>query len=210
MLAKPDMAAITNLKLVAYGNAKENSDGSYSCQHGAGECEADAQELCLQYKLADDSTTDMWSQSMAAWPFILCMEEADGNPAKGESCYGSSMGNSTISWSTISECVENEFDVVTGAAKDATPSHDYVPWSLVDGSLLENTNLLQKAVCDAYTGDKPASCKLSLDIDVEAPTAERSYVTSACTDCCDKRACEDQGLFCKCASTVVGTTCGCI
>jgi hypothetical protein len=34
-----------------------------------------------------------------------------------------------------------------------------VPWALVDGALLENTNLLQKAVCDAYTGSPPASCK---------------------------------------------------
>ena len=37
--------------------------------------------------------------------------------------------------------------------------HVDVPWVLVDGVLLENTNLLQKAVCDAYTGTKPSSCK---------------------------------------------------
>jgi len=40
----------------------------------------------------------------------------------------------------------------------ATPSHDYVPWCLVGGAVLENTNLLQKAVCDAYTGAPPPSC----------------------------------------------------
>ena len=123
MLANEDMAAITDLKLVAYGNAQQTSSG-FSCQHGAGECEADAQELCLQYKLAGDSTADMWKQSMAAWPFILCMEEADGNPAKGEGCYSSSMANSTITWNDISDCVDNEFNTVTGAAKDATPTHD--------------------------------------------------------------------------------------
>jgi hypothetical protein len=157
-LAKEDMAAIIDLKLVAYGNAQQ-SGSSYSCQHGAGECEADAQELCTQYLLAGSDTSTMWSKSMEAWPFILCMEEADGNPAKGESCYTSAMGNSTVSWSQVSACVDNDFNLVTGAAKDATPKHDYVPWSLVGGELLENSNLLQKAVCDAYTGTKPASCK---------------------------------------------------
>lgn len=34
-----------------------------------------------------------------------------------------------------------------------------VPWCLVDGAVLENTNALQKAVCDAYTGVPPESCK---------------------------------------------------
>ncbi len=34
-----------------------------------------------------------------------------------------------------------------------------VPWVLVDGVLLENTALLQKTVCSAYTGIPPASCK---------------------------------------------------
>jgi hypothetical protein len=159
VLAKEDMAAIIDLKLVAYGNAKENADGSFDCQHGAGECESDAQELCTQYLLAGSNTNTMWSKSMEAWPFILCMEEADGNPAKGESCYNDSMGNSTVSWSQVSACVENDFSTVTGAAKAATPTHDYVPWVLVNGDLLDNQSLLQKAVCDAYTGTPPASCK---------------------------------------------------
>ncbi len=38
-----------------------------------------------------------------------------------------------------------------------------VPWCLVDGVVLENTNALQKAVCDAYTGTPPASCKAALE-----------------------------------------------
>jgi hypothetical protein len=39
-----------------------------------------------------------------------------------------------------------------------------VPWCLVDGTVLENTNLLQKAVCDAYTGVPPESCKYSAEV----------------------------------------------
>jgi len=39
-----------------------------------------------------------------------------------------------------------------------------VPWPLVDGVVLSNTNLLQKAVCDAYTGVPPASCKALAEV----------------------------------------------
>lgn len=124
VLSKPDMAAIIDLKLVPYGNAKQNADGSFSCQHGAGECESDAQELCTQYLLAHSDTTQMWSQSMTAWPFFLCMEQAEGNPTHGEACFASSMANSTVSWSSVSECVKTQFNTVTAAAKDATVKHD--------------------------------------------------------------------------------------
>lgn len=44
------------------------------------------------------------------------------------------------------------------AATDPT-GHTYVPWVLVDGKLLDNTNLLLKTICAAYTGPKPSSCK---------------------------------------------------
>ena len=106
-----------------YGNAKKNADGSFTCQHGAGECEADAQELCVQYHLTGD-LTQMWAQSLNAWPFFLCMEEAEGNPAKGQSCYNSSMNTTALPWSTISDCVANEFNIVTEEARKATPTHD--------------------------------------------------------------------------------------
>lgn len=154
------MAAIIDLKLVAYGNTKKNADGSFDCQHGAGECESDALELCTQYKLSGNiDSISSGDTSMAAWPFILCMEEEDGNPAQGQACFESTMNTTALSWSTVDACLKDEYDLVQNAAMKATPSHDYVPWALVDGALLENTNLLQKAVCDAYTGQPPASCK---------------------------------------------------
>lgn len=47
--------------------------------------------------------------------------------------------------------------------------HDYVPWVLVDGVLLENTNSLLSAICKAYTGPPPASCVHYFDVEpVEA------------------------------------------
>ena len=92
---------------------------------------------------------------MAAWPFILCMEQAEGNPASGESCYTSTMNTTALPWSTVKACSTDEADYVQTAAMKATPTHDYVPWALVDDVLLERTNLLQKTICDAYTGKIP-------------------------------------------------------
>lgn len=154
------MAAIIDLKLVAYGNTAQKSDGSFDCQHGAGECETDVMDSCVEVNLSDDKDAiATGSTAMQAWPFILCMEEADGNPSKGESCYESSMSGSTnVTWSTINDCVQNDASEVQTQAMKATPSHDYVPWVIVDNSQLENTNMLQKAVCDAYTGTPPESC----------------------------------------------------
>jgi hypothetical protein len=89
VLVKPGMATIIDLKLVAYGNTKQNADGSFTCQHGVS-AKSDALELCVQYKLSGDiSSIQTGETSMAAWPFILCMEEEDGNFAKGESCFSS-------------------------------------------------------------------------------------------------------------------------
>lgn len=159
-LAKSDIAAIVSLKLVAYGNTKMNADGTFTCQHGTGECDSDVLELCTQYKLSGNiNSISTGDTSMAAWPFILCMEEAEGKPEMGQSCYESTMNATVIPWSTISKCASTEADTVQNAAASATPAHDYVPWVLVDGVLLEHSDMLQYAICSAYTGIKPASCK---------------------------------------------------
>ena len=61
----------------------------------------------------------------------------------------------SIEWSTISDCAINNANTVQTAAMKATPDHDYVPWVLVNGNVVENSNALQKAICDAYTGSNP-------------------------------------------------------
>lgn len=166
------MVDIIDLKLVAYGNTQQNKDGTFSCQHGAGECETDAIELCTQYKLSGDlNSISTGATSMAAWPFILCMEEAEGDPRMGQTCYESTMSayNTTLPWSTVALCADEEYEAVQTEAMKATPDHDYVPWCLVAGEVLENTNLLQKAICDAYTGTPPESCKAPAAPDAAKP-----------------------------------------
>lgn len=167
MLALPDMVAIMDVQLVAYGNTKY-VDGEFTCQHGEDECTTDVYHSCVEYKLSGDlNSIETGDTALQAWPFILCMEKAEGDPSKAESCYNSSMNSTDVPWSTISTCEADESDIVQKTAMKATLPHDFVPWVTVDGEFLEHTNLLQKAICDAYTGTKPASCKTHLLIDDE-------------------------------------------
>ena len=161
-LAHADIAAIVDLTMVPYGNTKQNADGTYTCQHGADECTSDVIEMCVMYKLGSGniSNIETGATAMQAFPFLQCMEQQEGNPASAEGCFSKTMANSGLSWSTVQACANTEAKVVQDAGAKATPKHDYVPWPLVNGVVLENTNLLQKTICDAYTGPKPTSCKL--------------------------------------------------
>ena len=71
------------------------------------------------------------------------------------------MGNSTVTFDAVNKCSINDFDKVQTAAMKATAptDHQYVPWVLVDGELLDNDDLLLKSICDAYDGPTPPSCK---------------------------------------------------
>jgi hypothetical protein len=97
---------------------------------------------------------------MTAFPFLQCMEEAEGDPSAAEPCFSKTLAKtSKLTWEDITKCSATEGNDVQAEAAIATPSHDYVPWVLVDGTLLENTNLLQQTICKDYTGPKPSSCK---------------------------------------------------
>lgn len=159
-LALADISAITDLKMVPYGNTKKNADGSFTCQHGQGECESDVLEMCTMYKLSGDINSIIdGSTSEQAWPFIQCMELAEGDPTKGESCFSSTLASSGLTWQTVVECSEQEELDVQNAGMKATPKHDYVPWVVVDDVLLSNTNSLLSSICKAYTGPPPVSCQ---------------------------------------------------
>lgn len=151
-------------------------NGTFTCQHGEGECASDVLELCTQYKLSGDiNSIKSGSTSLAAWPFILCMERASGDPNQAESCWNENMADakttdgSSLSFETIQACAKIQWDAVQNAAASTTPSHDFVPWCLVDGVALQHPDqMLQRAVCDAYKGTKPSACKLleSKDMDL--------------------------------------------
>jgi len=157
-----DIFAITDMKFVAYGNTKKNADGSFTCQHGADECTGDVIGSCLQYKLDGNiSAISNGKRSKEAWPFIYCFDKQGGKPSGASTCYAQTMAatHPLLPWSVVNTCVTAEERAVQNEAMAGTPKHDYTPWTLVDGVLLSNTNLLQNAICTAYTGPKPASCR---------------------------------------------------
>jgi hypothetical protein len=137
-------------------------DGVYSCQHGAEECTTDVYELCALYKLSGNlKSIELGDTTEKAWSFMYCMEQNHGDPAYAQSCFTSTMSQTTLTWSAIEECARTESNAVQFAASVATPSHDYVPWILIDHKPLQNTKTstgLVNAICRAYTGPKPIRC----------------------------------------------------
>lgn len=168
VLGKQDLYDIIDLVLVPYGNTKANNDGSYTCQHGADECASDVIELCALYKFANNITAiSTGATSKLAWPFIQCVEaNYGGASSSAPGCYASTGAEaaSGIPYSVITTCAANEGAAVQAQGNKATPAdHTYTPWPLVDGVLLEHPDLLQQAVCNAYTGPKPISCRQAAD-----------------------------------------------
>jgi len=159
-LALPDIVAITDLKMVPYGNTKKNTDGTFTCQHGEDECTSDVLELCTLYKLSGNLTSiNNGDTSLRAFPFLQCMEINEGASSAAANCYANNMKGASATWSDVTTCAANEASVVQNQAMSATPTHDYVPWVLVNSVLVENTNALLVSICKAYTGPAPASCK---------------------------------------------------
>jgi hypothetical protein len=72
------------------------------------------------------------------------------------------MSNATdLAWSTIDACTKTEYNAVMTAGDLATPqSLTSVPWILVNDKKLANPDTtLLAAICLAYQGPKPPSCK---------------------------------------------------
>ena len=114
------------------------------------------------YKLSGNiSSISTGDTAYTAFPFIQCIEKAEGDPSSVQGCYKDNLAKIGPSWSVIQECFDKQYDEVQGAAAATTPVHQYVPWVLVDGQLVDNTDLLTTYICKAYTGPKPASCRFA-------------------------------------------------
>lgn len=158
-----DLQSIISLKMVPYGNTKYYANNNtYSCQHGVDECTTDVYEQCVEYLISGTiESIQTGDTSYKAFPFILCMEQVEGDPTYGETCFDkSNLKSLGLTWSAIRECSTMRASEMQAEAAKATPTHQYVPWVLINGVLLEHTNLLVPAICNAYTGtNPPSSCK---------------------------------------------------
>lgn len=135
--AMDDIVAITDLKMVPYGNTKKNEDGTFTCQHGPDECTTDVIEQCVLYELSGDLASIIdGTTSEAAFPFIQCMEFAEGDPSAATGCFAKTMaGKVDLDWPTVEKCTKtSELDVQNSAMK-ATPSVSLANLGLIKKSL---------------------------------------------------------------------------
>jgi len=144
---------IMDLRLWPYGNARENPDKSFTCQHGANECKGNMVEACGQWFTGFNDTAK-W------WPYIRCLEA--GTPHNdGSKC----AGQTGLDWSRINTCVTDKtisYSVMHPIAQrtdSLNPRKQYVPWVVLNGKPLYQaySGILAK-VCAAYTGTKPSGC----------------------------------------------------
>jgi interferon gamma-inducible protein 30 len=144
--------AILDLRLWPYGNARENPDKSFTCQHGAPECKGNMIEACGQYFY---NSTDKW------FPWILCLEK--GNPPNdGQKCATSL----SYDWNKINgQCVNdktvsyNVMHAIAVQTSKLSPTKQYVPWVVLNGKpLYQSFNNILAKICAAYTGTKPSGC----------------------------------------------------
>jgi len=166
----PAMAAvglmnITNIHFVPFGNARENADKTFTCQHGANECKGNMVQACGMYVYPDQAVN---------WPFIMCLEKGSP-PSDGQKC----ATQLKLDWTQINACVNNKslsYDVMHVHAQDTKnlqPAHQYTPWITLNGKpLYQDFNNIKQKICAAWTGPKPPGCTgvESDDIEVCLPT----------------------------------------
>jgi len=149
-----------DIELVAYGNARRLPNGSFECQHGAAECEANQHETCAIHFLPDPV------------PYIHCLEV---KIRLGESLADASTACATktrvshVQYDQILHCVKTP----TGAAlqleaakrtESAYPDkHTHVPWLYFNNVSLANSQFLIRDlsvfICESLATDhQPDVC----------------------------------------------------
>jgi len=143
--------AITDIHFVPYGNARENPDKTFTCQHGPNECKGNMIEACGINNYPDQEKH---------WPFLVCLEH--GQPHNdGQKC-ASATG---LDWSGINACYNNKtlsYNIMHAWAqetKNLSPPHQYTPWiTLNNKPLYQDFDNIKQKICAAYTGTKPSGC----------------------------------------------------
>lgn len=143
---------VIDLQLVPFGNAHLHEDGSIECQHGPGECDANAYELCAIGANPDPKDH---------LPFISCLAEAlpmghhddPLDPQLFQQC----AENNSLWWSRIQACHDIPQaigNLVEKAAAETPDDHKYVPWIEIDGDHMDEQTLdFKTEVCKAFVAN---------------------------------------------------------
>ncbi|KAJ0027591.1 hypothetical protein Pint_34936 [Pistacia integerrima] len=145
--------SIVNLRLIPWGNAFIQPDGTVMCQHGLGECLLNTIEAC---------TISIYPDVVQHFSFIHCVERLSLEKRQAEwmDCFKiARLGNVPI------DCYRNgngkllEQKYATETAQ-LNPPHRFVPWVVVnDQSLQEDYMNFISYLCRAYKGTQvPEAC----------------------------------------------------
>ena len=137
----PDHEKLANVTFYAFGNAKENKNGSnweFTCQHGPNECYGNILETCAQNIFPKNEFHS----------FLICLESNILETGKN---FDKSAANCISDKSILQEvmdCVNSPLgNILEHIVAQATPSdHKYVPWILFNG--VHNTNIENQILND--------------------------------------------------------------
>eukprot|EP01084_Bolivina_argentea_P136780 240905_1 len=155
---------MVNISIYPYGNANERQSGgewTFTCQHGAEECDGNMVETCMINLAGWDQTKYM--------DFIIAYEAALGKNSRNAYQTAQTVlaaGSYSVTWDDLSKCMgtdgskggtqgntwEHQMALWTNAA-----NHQYTPWITLNG---KHTTTIQNAcqantlecTCNAYTG----------------------------------------------------------
>lgn len=161
------LISIVNLRMVPWGNAWLNSDGSFACQHGSDECLLNTIEAC---------TITIYPNVNRHFTFINCVERLtlQNRHSKWANCFEMS-GLGTVPIDCYNSGYGNQIE--TKYARETAqlnPSHRFVPWLVVnDKPLAEDYENFMTYICKAYKGKPPEACR-SIRFKTESTGQEKS------------------------------------
>jgi len=159
---------MVNITIYPYGNANERQAGSewtFSCQHGAQECDGNMVETCFINLAGFDQNKFM--------DFIIAYEDALDKDSRdayatAKTVYDAGSYSNTVSWDELNKCMgssgaqggsngnawEHQMAVWTKAS-----NHQYTPWITINGK--QNGDCpydTLECTCEAYKGTN-SCCK---------------------------------------------------
>ncbi|CAN6724222.1 unnamed protein product [Malus baccata var. baccata] len=146
------LISAVNLRLVPWGNAWFNPDGSFACQHGSDECLLNTIEAC---------TISIYPDVNQHFTFIHCVERftLGGKHGAWANCFEMTrLGTEPIDCynSGNGYVIEGSYARETAQLK---PPHRFVPWVIVnDKPLQEDYQNFMAYICKAYKGTPPQAC----------------------------------------------------
>jgi len=99
---------------------------------------------------------------------LACFADTNSGSGDPAAVVETCAGTASLDFGKIKAC-HDDADLswtLQQAAAAATPDdHTYTPWVVINGETFESSfrNTFIKAVCNAYTGDKPAACSSRLE-----------------------------------------------